>query len=288
MLPSFLRNILPGGADDNADQDPSAPRRLLLRPTPSEDQLPPPPAEPLPPYLTSRPLLFLTLLSPPILALLLALFTLTLLATQATGLVAAAKREILAGCTAAERASRVLDHVPALMREQSEKAIKKAVEGGVSGVGIVLMLACVWPLPLFSSCRRTLTLPPFHPLPNSITIIQEVLKFLIDTFRSTYMCCLELVIFGALAILIGAIEEVCRPSRATLPLLAPCLTSSFFASVDLGRSLCDARRDPKPHPIRGDNRQLGRPDGCRRHQQGHLGLCASPSPLARPIAICRC
>jgi hypothetical protein len=190
MLPLFLRNLLPsGGADHDAAQQGSTPRRSLSRTNTTEYR---PPTEPLPPYLTSRPLLCLTLLSPPILALLLALFTLTLLATQATGSVAAAKREILAGCTAAERASRVLDHVPALMREQGEKALKKAVEGGVSGVGVVLMLA--------------------------ITIIQEVLKFLVDTFRSTYMCCLELVIFGALAILIGAIKEVHQLAKLAPPL----------------------------------------------------------------------
>lgn len=195
MLPTFLHNILHGGTDDNStSRQRATARRLLLEPTPTADQLPPPPAKPLPPYLTSRPLLCLTILSPPILALLLALFTLILLANQATGSVDAAKREILAGCTAAERASRVLDHVPALMREQGEKALKKAVEGGVTGVGIVLMLA--------------------------MTVIQEVLKFLVDTFRSTYMCCLELVIFGALAILIGAIEEVRRAACAHVAYLS--------------------------------------------------------------------
>jgi hypothetical protein len=39
--------------------------------------------------------------------------------------------------------------------------------------------------------------------------VQNVLDFLIDTFRSVYLCCLELLVFGALALLIAAVEEVC-------------------------------------------------------------------------------
>lgn len=168
MLPSFIRSFLPSHRSDD-ERSRSPPRRLLLSSSPppppsspSSKELPlaphPPPAsahDPLPPYLTSRPLLALTLLSPPVLALLLALFTLTLLATQATGSVAAAKREILAGCTAAEQASRALEHVPAIMKEQSERALAKAVEAAVHGVGTVLMLACVFP----SSFLRRRRLP---------------------------------------------------------------------------------------------------------------------------------
>lgn len=43
---------------------------------------------------------------------------------------------------------------------------------------------------------------------RSVTVLEAVLTFLIDSYRSIYMCALELLVFGALALIIGAVEEI--------------------------------------------------------------------------------
>ena len=63
------------------------------------------------------------------------------------------------------------------------------------------------------SSRLPFDLRPF--VPSSVTILEAVLTFLIDSYRSIYLCALELIIFGALAVVIGAVEEV-RPSPSEL------------------------------------------------------------------------
>jgi len=59
----------------------------------------------------------------------------------------------------------------------------------------------------------------------SVTILEAVLTFLIDSYRSMYLCALELVVFGSLAIVIGAVEE----ARPTLLSVLPSLFTSLFA-----------------------------------------------------------
>lgn len=58
-----------------------------------------------------------------------------------------------------------------------------------------------------------------------------------------------------------------RTSRLTLE---TCL-------ADFRSCLCNAARNPEPHPVPSLDRQLGRSDGRRRYPQGHIGLRASSS-----------
>ena len=44
----------------------------------------------------------------------------------------------------------------------------------------------------------------------SLTILEGVINFVIDIYRSTFFCFLELVVRGGLSVLIGAVQEVRR------------------------------------------------------------------------------
>ena len=45
---------------------------------------------------------------------------------------------------------------------------------------------------------------------SSLTIIEKVIGFMVDMYRSLLMCTIEFVVRGSLAILIGAVETVSR------------------------------------------------------------------------------
>lgn len=111
----------------------------------------------LPPYLTQRPLLFLNLLAPPVLGVLIVLITLILVSTQSNHQVSSAKREILAGCAAAQNALSSLNAIPSILEDQSRRATAQLIAKSVRAVGQALILA--------------------------ITVIEAVLIFLVDTFR---------------------------------------------------------------------------------------------------------
>lgn len=151
--------------------------------------------ERLPPYLNSPSLLALNVLSPPVFGIIIALTTLVLLSSQNHASIASAKKEILAGCNAAQKAVGTLEALPKLLQEKSLETSVEAVEKSVRGVGKGLMMV--------------------------IVVLEAIVKFLIDTLRSSYLCCLELVVFGGLASIIGAVEEV-RISFLTQTVILRC------------------------------------------------------------------
>lgn len=42
----------------------------------------------------------------------------------------------------------------------------------------------------------------------SLTVMEAIINFLIDIYRSTFLCFLELIVGGGLALLIAAVQEV--------------------------------------------------------------------------------
>ncbi|CED83256.1 Plasma membrane fusion protein PRM1 [Phaffia rhodozyma] len=144
----------------------------------------------LPPYLNPPALLALNMLSPPVLGIIIALVTLLVFKTQNHSMVTNAKKEIMAGCLAAEKALGTLEAIPSLLEEKSLKATAKAVQASVRGVGKGLVMI--------------------------ITVLEAVITFLIDTFRSTYLCCLELVVFGGLALIMFAVSEISDAVKSAL------------------------------------------------------------------------
>jgi hypothetical protein len=84
----------------------------------------------------------------------------------------------------------------------------------------------------------------------SLTVVEAIILFMIDTYRSTFLCFLELVIRGALAVLIGAVQTV-GPSD---PVLACFMQSTFTLSLpDVGLYHEHIERNPHFDPERRRN-----------------------------------
>jgi hypothetical protein len=137
----------------------------------------------LTPYLQLSHLLSLTWLAYPILSLTFVAFRLQLSLSASQDAVANAKDNLLASCKAAERAAVTAASMPRYLALASNEQFADAVNGSLN------------------AARATLIL--------SLTVMEAVINFIIDLYRSTFLCFLELVVRGGLAILIAAVQEVC-------------------------------------------------------------------------------
>ena len=134
------------------------------------------------PYLQLSHLLSLTWLAYPILSLIFVVFRLQLSGISAQDAVANAKSELLTSCKAAERAATGAASMPRYMAAATNQQITDAVNGTMNAARATMVLA--------------------------LTVMEAIINFIIDTYRSTFLCFLELVVRGGLSILIGAVDEV--------------------------------------------------------------------------------
>jgi hypothetical protein len=139
----------------------------------------------LTPYLQLPHLLSLTWLAYPILSLAFVAFRLQLSLASSQDSVANAKDNLLASCKAAEGAATSTASMPRFMAIASNEQFADAVNGTLNEARATLVLA--------------------------ITVMESIVNFIIDIYRSTFLCFLELVVRGGLAILIGAVQEVSSP-----------------------------------------------------------------------------
>lgn len=158
----------------------------------------------LKPYLTLPYILSLTWLAYPIISLLFVAFRLQISSSSAQDAVSDAKGNLLTSCSAAEKAATAAASLPRYMAQGSNKQIADAVNGTMNAARATLVLA--------------------------LTILEAVINFVIDIYRSTFFCFLELVVRGGLSILIGAVQEVCgccSTAKAMLILLHHSLIHSY-------------------------------------------------------------
>jgi len=138
----------------------------------------------LTPYLQLPHLLSLTWLAYPILSLLFVAFRLQLSIGDAENAVASAKDNIISACKAAEEAATSAASMPRYMAIATNEQFSDAVNASMRAARAALVL--------------------------SLTAMEAIINFIIDLYRSTLLCFLELVVRGGLAILIGAVDEVCK------------------------------------------------------------------------------
>ena len=127
----------------------------------------------LTPYLTLPYILSLTWLAYPIISLLFVAFRLAISSSAAEDSVEDAKTNLLASCAAAEKAATAAASLPRYMAVGTNKQIAAAVNGTMN------------------AARATLVL--------SLTIVEGIINFVIDIYRSTFLCFVELVVRGGLA-----------------------------------------------------------------------------------------
>ncbi|KAH8119166.1 hypothetical protein DFH11DRAFT_1686126 [Phellopilus nigrolimitatus] len=136
----------------------------------------------LTPYLTLPYILSLTWLAYPIISLLFVAFRLQISSASAQDAVSDAKGDLLTSCAAAEKAATVAASMPRYMAAGANKQIADAANGTMNAARATLVLA--------------------------LTILEAVINFAIDIYRSTFFCFLELVVRGGLSVLIGAVQEI--------------------------------------------------------------------------------
>ncbi|KAF9264119.1 hypothetical protein L218DRAFT_998862 [Marasmius fiardii PR-910] len=135
----------------------------------------------LKPYLELRHHLSLTWVAYPVLSLLLVAFRVQTSLGSVQNSIASAKDNLIAGCRAAEHAATSAASMPRFMALATNEGFADTVNGSLNVARAALVL--------------------------SLTAMQGTVNFVIDIYRSTYLCLLELVIRGGLAILIGAVKE---------------------------------------------------------------------------------
>jgi hypothetical protein len=134
------------------------------------------------PYLRLPHLLSLAWLAYPIISLLFVAFRLLLSLDAAESDIASVKSDLLASCLAAEHAATSAASMPRYMAIATNEQFVDAVNGAIAGAQDVLVL--------------------------SLTVMEAIINFIVDIYRSTFLCFLELVVRGGLELLISATQAV--------------------------------------------------------------------------------
>ncbi|KAG1751401.1 uncharacterized protein EDB91DRAFT_1105303 [Suillus paluster] len=132
------------------------------------------------PYLQLPHILSLAWLAYPILSLIF----------SAQTAVSNAKDDLLTACQAAEQAASAAASAPRYMAIASNQLFADAVNGTMNDARAALILA--------------------------LTVMEAIINFLIDIYRSTFLCFLELIVGGALDLLIAAVQEITSFLQSTL------------------------------------------------------------------------
>jgi hypothetical protein len=153
-----------------------------MSPPPVYDSTPPVSHSGLTPYLQLSHILSLTWLAYLILSLIFIAFRLNLSSESAQTAINNAKGDLLTGCQAAQRAASSAASMPRFMALATNDQIIDGVNASMDAARDALIL--------------------------SLTIMEAIINFVVDTYRSTFLCFLELVIGGGLSLIIGATQEV--------------------------------------------------------------------------------
>jgi hypothetical protein len=136
----------------------------------------------LTPYLQLSHILSLVWLAYPILSLMFIAFRLHLSSASAQRAIDNAKGDFLSGCLAAQRAASSAASLPRFMAVATNEQISDAINASMRGAREALVL--------------------------SLTVMEAIINFIVDTYRSTFLCFLELAVRGGLSLIIGVTQEV--------------------------------------------------------------------------------
>ena len=160
----------------------SPPPTRWMSPPPVYDSTPPVSSSGLTPYLQLAHILSLTWLAYPILSLIFIAFRLQISSDSAQTAISNAKGDLLTGCLAAQQAASSAASMPRFMALATNEQISDAVNASMDAAREALVL--------------------------SLTIMEAVINFVVDIYRSTFLCFLELAVGGGLSLVIGATQEV--------------------------------------------------------------------------------
>jgi len=139
----------------------------------------------LKPYLGLPSRLLLTTLSPALLPLMLTIAHLLQNRSSTASLAESLKGSLLAACGGIATGAAGLLTMPRYLAMQTNDQAIRATQASILAIGAAI-----------SDC---------------VTIVETVVTFMVDTYRSMLMCTIELVVRGTLEVVIGAVQTVrCR------------------------------------------------------------------------------
>ena len=136
----------------------------------------------LQPYLTLQPRLLLVFLTPAVLPLILTITHLFLNRSSTASLADTLRSSLLSACDGLAQGAASLQSMPRYLAMQTNQEVLRATQASILAIGVMLM--------------------------DSITIIETVVTFIVDTYRSMLLCTIELAVRGSLELLIGAVKTV--------------------------------------------------------------------------------
>lgn len=137
---------------------------------------------PLRPYLGRNSRVALTIFALPLIMLLLTTIHLISSASATQSLADSYRNQLLSSCNGIQTGFASLHSLPRYLALQTNEELIKAVQASILGLGVILAI--------------------------SITIMETVINFLIDIYRSLLMCTIELAVRGTLEVVIGAVRVV--------------------------------------------------------------------------------
>ena len=137
---------------------------------------------PLKPYLGLLPRVLLTTLTPALLPLLLTISHLNQNRSSTSSLAESLKSSVLSACSGLATGAASIQTMPRYLAIQTNDEIARATQASILSVGAALI--------------------------DSITVIETVVTFILDSYRSMLLCTIELAVRGTLDILIGAVVLV--------------------------------------------------------------------------------
>ena len=138
------------------------------------------------PYLQLPHLLSLAWVTYPVISLIFVAFRLQLSLASAENGLDNVKHGLLASCTAAEKSATAAASLPRYLAETSNQQFVDAANGVMNGAQSALLM--------------------------SLTILEATINFIIDIFRSTFLCLLELAMGIGLSLVTDAVQAVCNSS----------------------------------------------------------------------------
>lgn len=134
------------------------------------------------PFLGFGPRVLLTTISPALLPLVFTVVHLIATRSSTQKLASTLKDKVMAACNGIANGAGGLQAVPRYLAMQTNKEILRATRATVMAAGEVLMVC--------------------------LTIIEKVIGFIIDMYRSLLLCTIQLVVHTAMAVIVGAIDLV--------------------------------------------------------------------------------
>jgi hypothetical protein len=142
------------------------------------------------PFLSLGPRLLLTTFSPALLPFVFTIVHIAQTRASTAQLAATLRSSLMSACSGLATGASSLQALPRYLAMQTNDQVLRATRASVLAVGIALM--------------------------DCITIIEQVLNFIVDTYRSLLLCTVYLVVQGTLEILIAAVEEISTAVTSSL------------------------------------------------------------------------